>query len=108
MKRIGLFFGGMGNEAEVSLISASNVVANIDNEKYELVLIYRDKDGTFYHIQDISQYTSPQEHQRILPNQFKDILDSVLPMTHGKYGEDGVLQGIFEMQHIPYSGCRVL
>jgi D-alanine-D-alanine ligase len=48
MEKIGLFFGGMSNESEVSINSAKNIVKYFDYKKYELVLVYWDKDGAFY------------------------------------------------------------
>jgi D-alanine-D-alanine ligase len=42
------------------------------------------------------------------PSEFKNILDIAFPITHGKFGEDGVLQAIFESRRIPYCGCKVL
>ena len=106
MKKIGLFFGGIGNEAEVSVISAQNVAANIDRKKFELVLIYWDRDGQFYQLKDFSEIKKPK--RKILEKDFAKLFDVALPMTHGKYGEDGILQGIFERHKIRYCGCRVL
>jgi D-alanine-D-alanine ligase len=108
MKKVGLFFGGIGNEASVSIASAKNVIQNFNHKKYQLVLIYRDKDGKFYHIQNINQASKPSNKQRIAIEDFKKTFDIALPMTHGKYGEDGVLQSIFELQKVKYCGCRVL
>lgn len=106
MKRVGLFFGGLGNEAEVSIVSATNVHANIDQEQYQTVLVYWHTDGAFYRVNDFNEIASPTE--RIREQEFKNIFDVALPMTHGRFGEDGVLQGIFERLGVPYAGCRVL
>jgi len=108
MKTIGLFFGGLSNEHEVSIISAGNVVRNLDYKKYKLVLIYwRKSDGRFYQIKDINKL-QPAANKRIRLEDFSDIFDVALLMTHGKYGEDGVLQSLLESQKIKYCGCRVL
>lgn len=108
MKTVGLFFGGLSNEHEVSIISAGNVVKNFDYKKYKLVLIYwRKQDGCFYHVKDIKKL-SPAVNKRIGLEDFKKIFDIALPMTHGKYGEDGVLQSLWESQKIKYCGCQVL
>ncbi|NTW21924.1 D-alanine--D-alanine ligase [Candidatus Falkowbacteria bacterium] len=106
MKKVGLFFGGLGNEAEVSVVSAKNVFANIDQEKYETVLVYWHTDGAFYRVSDFNEIVSPTE--RIREQEFKNIFDVALPMTHGRFGEDGVLQALFERLGVPYAGCRVL
>jgi len=105
MKKVGLFFGGPSNEHEVSITSAINVAKNIDQEKYGAVLIFWDKSGVFHVVPDLN---SLESGQKIAVENFKDIFDVALPMTHGKYGEDGVLQAIFESQRLPYSGCHVL
>jgi D-alanine-D-alanine ligase len=106
MTKVGLIFGGMSNEHEVSVISAKNIVKNFDYEKYQLVLLFWDKNGIFYLVKDIENLGS--EKQEIKIEEFKKYFDVALPMTHGKYGEDGVLQGILESQKIKYCGCRVL
>jgi D-alanine-D-alanine ligase len=92
MKKIGVIFGGMSNEAEVSVMSARNVLAQLDRTKYEPIEIFWHKDGSF----DL-----PIE-------QWSKTVDVVFPVTHGKYGEDGVLQGMLEALRMPYCGCRVL
>lgn len=108
MRTIGLFFGGLSNEHEVSIISAGKVVKNFDYQKYKLILIYwRKQDGCFYQVKDIKKL-QPAVNKRIRLEDFPDIFDIALPMTHGKYGEDGVLQSLLESQKIKYCGCRVL
>ena len=82
MKKIGLFFGGMSNETEVSINSAKNIAKHFDYKKYQLVLIYWDKDGTFYLVENINKINK----KRILPiRDFKKTFDIALPITHGKY-----------------------
>ncbi len=104
-KRIGLFFGGMSNEAEVSIVSARNIAANIDSSKYQLVPIFWTKNGRFLLSLDMQ---NPENGKKIMPSDFLQQFDVAFPVTHGKYGEDGVLQAIFEGVHVPYCGCRVL
>lgn len=108
MQRIALFFGGLGNEASVSIVSAANVAANFNQSQQKLVLIYWHKDAYFYRLDKIIQTKKPPLNRRLVINDFKKYFDSALLMTHGRYGEDGVLQGILESQKIPYSGCGVL
>lgn len=108
MKTIGLFFGGLSNEHDVSVVSAGNVVKNFDYKKYKLALIYwRKQDANFYLVKDIRKL-QPAANKRISLEDFSKIFDIALLMTHGKYGEDGVLQSLLESKKIKYCGCRVL
>lgn len=106
MKTIGLFFGGLSNEHEVSVISAKNIVKNFPYKKYKLVQIYWDKKGNFYQVKSINKLSS--NCKKINLEDFKKLFDVALLMTHGKYGEDGVLQSLLESQKIKYCGCRAL
>ncbi len=105
MKTIGLFFGGLSNEHEVSISSAKNIVSNFPKQKYKLVLIFWDKKGAFYLVKDINKLSG---QKKIDLSDFKNIFDVALLMTHGKYGEDGVLQSLLESQKIKYCGCHAL
>lgn len=108
MKTIALFFGGLSNEAAVSIMSARNVVKNFDYQRYNLLLIYwRKQDGRFYQVKDINRLETGSR-KLVAVEGFKKLFDTALLMTHGRYGEDGVLQAIFESQKIKYCGCRVL
>lgn len=107
-KRIGLIFGGLGNEAEVSVMSAVNVAKYIDRKLYKLVPIYWHKaDGHFYLVDDVAR-PLPQASRRISLEDFPKKVDIALPMTHGRYGEDGILQAMLESISVPYCGCGVL
>ncbi len=108
MKTIGLFFGGLSNEAAVSVMSAKNIVKHFDYRRYRLALIYwHKKDGFFYKIDNIDSLR-PRPRQRIEVADFSHLFDIALLMTHGRYGEDGVLQAILESQKKKYCGCGVL
>lgn len=107
-EKIGLFFWWISNEATVSISSATNVINNIDTKKYELILIYRHTDNFFYNIKNISDIKTISSKNRISIEDFKKKFDIALLMTHGKRWEDWVIQSIFELQKIPYCGCRVL
>lgn len=106
MKTIGLFFGGPSNEHEVSISSAKNIVANFPNKKYKLLLVFWDKRGKFYIVKDINDLR--KNRQAIVLEKLKEKIDIALLMTHGKNGEDGVLQSLLESQKIKYCGCRPL
>jgi len=133
--RIGLVFGGRSGEHEVSLASATSVMANLDSDKYEVVPIGITKQGSWLlgteparlleTEQSVSASTGTEETtavtltgdpslRRLIPlqgsEQLKDngTLDVILPVLHGTYGEDGALQGLLEMANVPYVGCGVL
>jgi D-alanine-D-alanine ligase len=106
MKTIGLFFGGPDNEHEVSITSAKNIVKNFAYQKYNLVLIFWNKQGNFYLVKDINKLNG--NRKKIALEDFKKTFDIALLMTHGKFGEDGILQSLLESQKIKYCGCRPL
>lgn len=108
MKKIGLIFGGISNEHDVSVMSAKNVIENFDDNKYELVLIFWSKDNKFYHLNTIDDIKSLRIKDYLSIENFNDTFEITLLMTHGKYGEDGALQGLLETQKIKYCGCHVL
>lgn len=107
-KKVGLLFGGISNEAEISVISAKNIIENFDLGKYDPVLVYWHKDNHFYRLKNIDDIKRVSGKNRIEAENFLKIFDIAFPITHGKYGEDGALQGLLEMQKVPYCGCRVL
>lgn len=127
---IGVFFGGKSVEHEVSIISALQVIENLDKEKYNIIPIYISKDNKFYSsefLSDINRYKDLDEIVRLsdevyfthengslLVNKkdgiFKKVLfkiDIVFPVVHGLNVEDGTLEGFLEMYNIPYVGCDV-
>ena len=124
--RVAVIFGGMSNEHDISLISASNVIAHLDPDKYEIIPVGITKKGRWFFypgdisgIKDGSWETNPAcVPAAILPaplyggiakisdgrmNLVK--IDVVFPVLHGKYGEDGTIQGLLDMAGIPYVGC---
>ena len=123
--RLGVMFGGVSVEHEVSIITAIQAMNNIDSKKYEIVPIYIARDGTWYSgamLRDIKIYSDMDLLKRYAKevvlykrdNEFvlqskrgllrKDvhILDMCFPIMHGTYGEDGNLQGYLETIGIPY------
>lgn len=111
--KLGVVFGGMSTENEVSLVSASYVLSNLDKEKYEIYPIYIDKDGIWW---EYKEEFKPRDFNKEVVNKTKieniieqlRKLDVIFPVLHGLYGEDGTIQGLFEMLKIPYVGCKVL
>lgn len=136
-KRIGVIFGGRSGEHEISIRSATTVIEQINKEKYEVIPIAITKDGNWLNPFEAINLL-PAETQKLLkvenrnfPNEsiafigdtnYKGLtkigskkngqqvlpLDVVFPVLHGTFGEDGTIQGLFEMAGIPYVGSGVL
>ncbi len=109
--KIGLVFGGMSSENQVSVISAKSIYNNIDKTKYEIQPIYIDKKGEWWKINfEIEENIEINDKKEKIENIIKFIkeMDLIFPVLHGLYGEDGTIQGMFEMAKIPYVGCGVL
>ncbi|MDR2670379.1 MAG: D-alanine--D-alanine ligase [Oscillospiraceae bacterium] len=132
--QVGVFFGGRSVEHEVSIISAMQVCAALDREKYTPVPVYITKQGLFYtgpSYGDIAAYRdipallaagsgvtltpdgagravlSRWPARRLGGNEIA-VLDAALPVVHGTNAEDGTLQGYLEMLGLPYAGPDVL
>lgn len=113
--RIGIFFGGKSAEHEVSIRSAKNVLEAIDLDRFDPVLIGIDRTGEWHHVNS-DQLLSSQEPGVIstapIIERFQGIqtlhLDVAMPILHGPMGEDGTMQGFFELANIPYVGPGVL
>lgn len=126
---IALIYGGRSGEHEISLISASAIARGL-SPKDTVVLIGITKDGKWY-LQPESEYkricedknatftitTDEKKAVSIIPGAKKDAfvaegkslkIDVVFPALHGTYGEDGTIQGLFEMADIAYVGCTHL
>lgn len=114
--KLGVIFGGQSTEHDVSIVSGTSVVKNLNKGKYEIYPIYIDKEGKWYlykknieEIQTLSIGEQPKEIQEIFnPIEILKKLDVVFPVLHGLYGEDGTIQGLLEILKIPYVGCKVL
>ena len=130
MKNLLVIFGGASSEYEVSLRSSASVLRNINREKYNVLTLGITKDGKWYfYTGDIDsiennswctdEFTTPavispdkNDKALILLNSSgayeKIAIDVIFPVLHGKNGEDGTIQGIFELAGIPYVGCTPL
>lgn len=102
MIKLGIIYGGISTEHDVSEMSAKSVIENLDKEKYEIHEIYINKYGKWFENKD-----GEKEEIYNLVWTLKD-LDVVFPVLHGLGGEDGTIQGMLEMLKIPYVGCGVL
>ncbi len=116
--RLALVFGGRSGEHEVSVVSARSVARALDPGRYEVVPMAVDKDGL---------WADPDEARRVLegsgdradqvltfcgrhridPRLLAEAFDVALPILHGPFGEDGTVQGLFEVLDLPYVGCDV-
>ena len=105
MKRIGIIFGGANSEHEVSQNSARSVAANLDPALFEPVLIGIDRSGDWHRVDTIDSLDSATGGTR-LPD--LDGIDVAFPVLHGRFGEDGTVQGLLELARLPYVGCGVL
>lgn len=111
--KLGVIFGGMSTENEVSSISANSILKNLDRQKFDIYPIYISKEGIWYeYLEEKNEITlgSKIENIKKIQNVFEYLkkLDIVFPVLHGLYGEDGTIQGLLELLKIPYVGCHVL
>ena len=124
--RIGVIFGGRSGEHEVSLVTATSVIAALDATKYDIVPIGITKSGKWVSSDKALALlksggdVESQEESIILPEPTRHgliataaagdgkPLDVVFPLVHGKYGEDGSLQGLLELADLPYVGAEVM
>lgn len=125
-KTVAVIFGGCSSEHEVSLISATTIIENINKDLYNTVLIGITKDGQWLKVDSVDDIKSGKwvnskakavlspdtEHRGILKldgNKVELIpVDVAFPVLHGLNGEDGTIQGLFSLAKIPYVGCGVL
>lgn len=121
-----VLFGGQSSEHEVSCMSAVNVIEHINQHKYEVLLIGITKEGHWVKVESVEDIKSGAWRESrvtavLLPDASrKSVLllsdgqttevkiDLAFPVLHGPWGEDGTIQGLFELAQIPYVGCGVL
>ena len=114
--KLGVIFGGMSSEHDVSIASGTSVIKNLDKEKYEIYPIYIGKDGKWYKytkkIEEIERLSvgSKIDEKTEIENvvEYLKQIDVAFPVLHGLYGEDGTIQGFLELLKKPYVGCKVL
>jgi D-alanine-D-alanine ligase len=126
-KRIAVVFGGQSSEHEVSRFSAEAVLKNIDRDTFDVAMIGITKDGRWLSYDGPLELLGTGEWQALAESrqQSQQVLlsagaamaaaekdskriDVVFPVLHGCNGEDGTIQGLFELAGIPYVGCGVL
>ena len=131
---VGIIFGGRSVEHEVSIITAQQLLENIDRRKYRPLPIYISKQGEWFCGQELCRLESFKDLNKLparlrqvcllpypcrnnlvgvsggglLRRGFQEQLEVVIPALHGTHGEDGSLQGLLELADIPYVGAGVL
>lgn len=126
--KIACLFGGCSSEYAISLVSAASVIRAIDKEKYECFMIGITKDGNFYLYEgDIDKIEKDEWYDEnskkitwsinrdepgfiILDDKETSVvsIDLAFPILHGANGEDGRIQGLFELAGIKYVGCDLM
>lgn len=132
---IAVFFGGRSTEHEISVISASQAMAAIDRQKYDVVPVYITKEGRWFTgdaLTDVANYRDiPALLERCTQVYMRPVygdqtlylarptgflgkhnaaghIDVVIPVLHGANGEDGTFQGILQAIGVPFAGCDTL
>ena len=130
MKELCVVFGGRSPEHEISRKSVTSVLANLDKSKYNISLIGITKDGAWYLYTGDYANIENGEWENDAANKKKAVIspdasdkallvfdggtvrkvhiDVIFPVLHGEYGEDGCVQGLFELSGIPYVGMGVM
>ncbi|HWS37747.1 MAG TPA: D-alanine--(R)-lactate ligase [Actinoplanes sp.] len=117
--KIGILFGGVSEEHPISIKSAQEVTTNLDPEKYEPYFVGITQNGEWL-LCDGPNFDGETRPAILSPDrtvhgllvlgdgEFETIkLDVLMPVLHGKMGEDGSLQGLMELSGIPYVGCDI-
>ncbi len=130
--KVAVFFGGRSTEHEISVISAMQVIAAFNKEKYDIIPVYITKDSKFYTgeaaskienfkdipslLKTLKRVTLESENGKLKLSEYPsptfgkgyiEICDIAFPVVHGTNVEDGSLQGYFQSLDIPYAGCDV-
>jgi D-alanine-D-alanine ligase len=128
---IGVFFGSRNTEHDISIITGELIISGLKGLGHSVMPIYIDKEGHWLigkELGSIKKFTGGEIKEDGFKRYFLDIEQSVgkmvfrkkglggksitvdlaFPALHGAYGEDGAIQGLFEMLHVPYVGCNVV
>ncbi|MBN2354023.1 MAG: D-alanine--D-alanine ligase [Spirochaetales bacterium] len=124
-KTVCILYGGRSQEHEVSRQSAASVYRHLNREKYVVMCIGLDRDGTWHYREtpavdadpvrgDMLRISPEADTVSLVPGKGFFVgtgrlpIDFVFPVLHGTFGEDGTLQGLLEMMNLPYAGAGVL
>jgi len=105
--RVAIICGGKSSEHEISCVSANGILNSIDRSKFEPVLIGITKSGKWLLLPADSNFAIINGALPTVPESGIAI-DVAFPVLHGPYGEDGTIQGLFEMIALKYVGSGVL
>lgn len=115
--RIGVFMGGKSIEREVSLNSGRTICDHLDTHRYMVIPLFQKENGSIYllpyhflHRGKISDFVHrlDSEATKITWDDLKKTVDFIYLAIHGRYAEDGTIQGMLEVLSIPYLGTKVL
>ena len=112
--RLAVVFGGRSSEHGVSCLTAANVLQVVDRDRFDVTPIGITVDGDWVRETaswpDLQPGTLPAVRPEMPPFAWDDLrdFDVVLPLLHGPWGEDGTIQGLFEMAGVHYVGAGVL
>ncbi len=115
--RVGVCMGGKSIEKEVSFNSGRTVCDHLDTTRYEIIPIYQTSNGTLYilpyhflHRGKTADFEHrlDQEAQKIIWDELPALIDFMYIAMHGRFAEDGIMQGVFEVLGIPYLGSSRL
>ncbi|MET0468975.1 MAG: D-alanine--D-alanine ligase family protein [Aeromicrobium sp.] len=112
--RLAVIFGGRSSEHGVSCLTAREVLAAIDADRYDVQPVGISRDGTWVEETarwgDLTPGTLPSVRDDMPPFAWERLqeFDAVFPLLHGPWGEDGTIQGLFEMADVRYVGAGVL
>jgi D-alanine-D-alanine ligase len=111
--KVAVIFGGRSGEHEVSLVSATSVIKALNPAKYTVTEIGITHDGEWFTGANCLEKFKKNDYSGLKAVMFDTKpnavdFDVAFPILHGPFGEDGTIQGLFEMLQIPYVGCGVL
>jgi D-alanine-D-alanine ligase len=116
--RLGIIFGSRSVEHEVSIITALQLIKNVDTSKHDVVALYVDKTGKWWTGEAAKKVDSYKGQDLENPQGFESFTPSAIPgdmnidvaiiCCHGTLGEDGTIQGLLELAGIPYQGPGVV
>lgn len=132
--KVGVFFGGRSVEHDVSIITGNEIITNLDKNKYEIIPVYISREGEWFTGEKLLDLRYSSQISEIIPSLKKVFLtplpnvkglmyvnngfslgknkiislDVIIPALHGLNGEDGTIQGLFELSNIPFVGPGVL
>lgn len=114
--RVGVLMGGRGSEREVSLNSGRTICDHLDTFRYMIIPLFQRPDGSLYILPwrflhrgktTDFEHRLEKEAERITWDSLKERIDFMYTAMHGRYAEDGTLQGFLEVLGIPYLGSKV-